>query len=509
MEKGSDTWRQRSEKWTTWALMLLLLFSLYWRWRVASVRFFDADEFTHLHWAAQVYRGERPYIDFFTFFTPGFYWFLAPLYGFFGFGAELFQAARLAGLLLFVGILGCLVALFGWLRGWRWSLLPALLLAVLPMPYDKYLEVRPDNLATLLGMAGVCFQVVALTKGGKQPGWWILSGIFYAVAVVVLVKMLPFLAVGLVVAGLYFFSSFKPGRAFRLLMYFGVGLVAPLGLTGLWLLSLGSWGQVWYSLTRMALEANKVGLVMIMEPHLFFFPNNSFYGGTGYTLGFIFNHLVWVVGALVGTVRLLTPYIGGQGKKELVWSEILLGGIFFLSVVSYVAYFPLKHSQYLIPIAVFICFYAADAAAFWLEQSWYRLGGWGLVGGLVIGGLAIVQVTVSVNSPKLGWTHEIQMRDLGRLQQLVTSETPVIDLEGRILWSRSVYPVCCLSLGDFVGFLSRPPEPLAASLRRRPAKYIWQGETGRLYGLPQADLEYIKDNYRPVTGWAEKLWEIK
>lgn len=40
------------------------------RIQVATQRFFDVDEFTHMHWAAQIFMGDKPYIDFFTFF-PG------------------------------------------------------------------------------------------------------------------------------------------------------------------------------------------------------------------------------------------------------------------------------------------------------------------------------------------------------------------------------------------------------------------------------------------------------
>ena len=39
-------------------LWVLLGFLLYWRFQVSTTRFFDVDEFTHMHWAANIVKGE-------------------------------------------------------------------------------------------------------------------------------------------------------------------------------------------------------------------------------------------------------------------------------------------------------------------------------------------------------------------------------------------------------------------------------------------------------------------
>ncbi|KKW10811.1 MAG: seg [Microgenomates group bacterium GW2011_GWC1_49_7] len=65
-------------------LSALLIFLLVWRWRVSATRFFDVDEFSYLHWTAQVARGELPYVDFFSYFTPGFMWAFTPIFWIYG-----------------------------------------------------------------------------------------------------------------------------------------------------------------------------------------------------------------------------------------------------------------------------------------------------------------------------------------------------------------------------------------------------------------------------------------
>src|SRR3990172_4488482 len=108
-------------------LGVLLVFLMYWRWKVGLTRFFDVDEFSYLHWTADFARGSRPYTDFFMFFTPGFLWFFAPLVFLFPHGPMIFLAARVVSLGIFAVMLVLLGVLFASIRGRRWALLPVVL----------------------------------------------------------------------------------------------------------------------------------------------------------------------------------------------------------------------------------------------------------------------------------------------------------------------------------------------------------------------------------------------
>lgn len=488
-------------------LLMLLGVLLVWRFRVAGTRFFDVDEFTHIHWAAAIARGSKPYIDFFTFFTPGYYWFLTPLFWLFGSSTFIFLAARYVGVGIFLGILALVGTLFAMRRNVTYALLPAVLLAFLPMPYDKFLEIRPDNLATLLGLAGVVLEVFALTHTDHKHARkiWFFSGISYAVSLVVLVKMLPFAVVGIAIAlidsGLFGGRIATP----RHHALFFLGFAMPLFIFVAWALTLGDLSRVIYSLGRMPFETNTVGQVYIMEPHLFFFPNVSFYGGWGITAALILNHALWVIGILVGVYRFFTPYIQAQGNRKIVLAEALIATIFVLSVVGYVNFFPLKHSQYLIPIAVFIAFYAADGVALVLSSLFRVWGNIPVVALLAIGAYVLWQQTGIVNQGKLALSNARQLEEIAILKTTIPPSAAVFDLEGRMIYWRDPYYICCLPMGLFVRFMTRPPALLAAELESKRVPYIWQGESGRLYELP--DLAYIKTHYTPVSNWNERLWK--
>ena len=242
-------------------LIITLILLLSWHWRVGMIRFFDADEFSYLRWTALVSAGQLPYRDFFLIIPWAFMAIFSPLFWIFK-TPEVFLAARVIHFFIFVGTAGLLSILFGMTRPWKWALLPAVLFAFLPMPFDKFIEIRPDNLSTLFALAGLVLQI-------KRR--WMISGVFYTLSLLVLPKALPFMIVGLVV----WFSSSGKGR-----LAFILGLFIPLLLFFFWSLSAG-FSTVWYSLTTMAMEANQFGKNFVMEPHLFFFPNGAFYGGWG------------------------------------------------------------------------------------------------------------------------------------------------------------------------------------------------------------------------------------
>lgn len=459
-----------------WAAIFLLVFLLWWRWQVSQTRFFDVDEFSYLHWAAELVKGQRPYVDFFMFFTPGFLWLFAPLVKLFWMSADVFLAARIVSFVIFLSIVSSLRYLWGITRGWKHALLPAIILAFLPMPYDKFLEVRPDNLATLLAMIGVIGEIRAI-RGGKKL-WWFVAGVFYSLSLLVFVKTLPFAVVGAIVAII--------ARRSRVFL---AGLAVPTALFFLWAATLGDFGLVWYSLTKLPFEANMIGKLAIMEPHLFFFPNPAFYGAWGMTLPLIANHAIWILGIVMGVYRFFTPF----GLAE--W---LTSGTFLLLVFGYVQFFPLKHSQYLIPIAVFIAYYAADALK--------KIGKIWVMG--VIGGLLIL-ATIQTNQPKLAWTNTMQIAQMRTLTKTIDPDAEVLDLEGRMLYWKDAYVICCVPFGQFEGFLSRRPEVLRAVLEKKRSPYIWQGDTGRLTTVSWEDQQYVRQRYVPVDGWGEKLWKRK
>ena len=485
-------------------LSALLIFLLVWRWRVSATRFFDVDEFSYLHWTAQVARGELPYVDFFSYFTPGFMWAFTPIFWIYGQTTQVFIAARTVSFVIFLGMLGSLGYVFGITRGWRWALLPVVILAFLPMPYDKFLEVRPDNLATLLALIGVIGEIGGIKgisgRNGRRETWWFLSGIFYAASLFVLAKTLPIVAVGALIAFLASRKKFP---------FFTLGLLGPWVLFFLSAAVTGHFSQVWYSLTRLPFEVYRSAVNYPMEPNLFFHPNASFYGGNGYgiTQGLLVNHALWIVAVFMGAYRLLMPYMTGDKKRVL--QELLVSGVFFVSIFFYVKFFPLKHSQYLIPIAVFVAYYAADGLSVFFD--WFlKKGGYPSLVIVVIGFVYVLTAaTGEINAGKLKSTNAAQLSLIDLMQETIPHTARVVDLEGRMVFWREGYPMCCLPFDISMPYITRPPPSLSGYLTQHPADYIYEGDTERLAQLSAENREYVLANFAQVPGFGGKLWKRK
>ncbi len=511
-------YKERVEKSILFILGGGLNILLFFRLQVASQRFFDVDEFTHMRWAGQIFMGEKPYIDFFTFFPPGYHWMLQPLFLLFSSSPFIFIAGRYFNVIGFIGILAVVIILFARLRTPQYALLPAVILAFLPLPYDKYIEIRPDTWATFLGLVGVLLMSMAWEEEKKEKhgnekkrrGVLFLAGVVFAFCLLVLPKMLPFVMVVGAVSCIRLFSTIAQSRRISLnaIEPFAWLLIGG-GIVGIyffvWMISLGNIDQIWYSLTKLGIEGNRVGKVFIMEPHLFFFPNSSFYGGEGITLSYIANHAIWILGIVVGAIRLWTPFRTiHRYPRSRVTDEVTLAGIFFLSVWGYIYFFPLKHAQYLIPIGVFVAFYAADG----IVTLSSRMKLFSVLGVVAIVGMGIV-VNNELNARKLQWTNVAQLEEYVRLHQTIPKDAIVVDMEGKLLTWKHGYHVCCLAWGQFGQFLSRPLPNFIESLNQNNVTYIYQGDSRKFSNLPFSDFSYIQEQYYPLDGWEGKLWKRK
>lgn len=464
--------------------LLLLLALLWWHYQLGLVRYFDVDEFAHLHWTSQILLGQRPYVDFFSFFPPGFWWFLAPFIKLSWGGIGPLIATRIVMFFLFVG-LSVLAGLVVWQlrRSLLAAVLAATILAFLPLPFDKFLEIRPDLLAALLLTIGLLLELQFLRTKSLKAGFW--TGFLYALSILVLTKSLPQVGFGFVIAVLALRSRALP-------MIFG--FFVPLGLFFLWLLTLGDIGLVFYSLTKLPVEANKIAQTFFMSPDLFFYPNEIFYGQPGVSQGLVVNHALWIIGMLVGFYRLFIPFHSG---KRGIWQELLVSSTFVMHIAFYVLYYPLKHTQYLMPIAVFVAIYAADGVGeLWKMTALSKIGSIAFVAAFSFGLFVLYQSNRLVNQPKLAWMNAQTLEMLAKIYATIPAGTYIFDPEGPMLYSRDPYYVCCLPFGQFTQYLTRPLPSLSASLEATQAPYIYKGSLDRLSMLPAEDQAYIASHYR-------------
>ena len=504
---------------------IVFVFFLWWKLNLGVTRYFDADEFAYLHWAHNVFAGKLPYRDFLLYVPPGFLYLLAPLFGLFS-GTAVLIAGRVLAWMIFVGICIALGMILVELRGARgpggvrlhfakatWGngenlwllLLPGLILSFLPMPADKFLEIRPDNLAILLAILGMVIQIKALGQPKEnQPrsnrgqglalklwGW---AGVLYGVSLLVLPKTLPQIAFAATIA------FFAKGR-----WRFFSGLMTPLVLFGLWAVTSGYFPVVWYSLTKLPFEVNRIAHVFPMQPDLFFYPNATYYGQAGWSMGLLVNHGIWLFGLMVGVVRLMTPWLG-QKKREL-----LVAGSMMAYVVTFMYGYPLRHAQYLIPIAVFVAFYAADGVALVVDRvpkvptSLTVLTNTAVT--LSICGVVwfLVTIFLSVNRPKVAWTNSEDLATLKRVRATIPSDAYVFDLTGATIFYRDPYYVSAVAYGHGGHESFQQLPSLSEALEQTDTRYVYQGKLERVKTLTFKDQSYITSHFTPAPGFGTML----
>lgn len=486
-------------------LGFLLLFS--WVYRAGMTRYFDVDEFTYLHWVVLLSQGKKPYFDFFFLIPPTYLFFYLPVVLLAGKTAFVFLAARTFSLGVAFLLFSLIGVIFGMTRSWKYVFLPSLIVAFLPMPSEKFFEIRPDTLAILFAFLAIFFHILWLS-GKREKITAFLSGACYSLSVLIMQKTVPFAAVAFLVYSIQFISVLKARNIKgNPILYFPLGGILVGFLLFVYFLLLGNLGTIYYSLAKIALEAYSA-VPFIMEAHLYFFPNQSFYGGPGLAPGLLANHTLWVLGILMGVYRLFTPGILQEGKKNGMLIELLMAGSFLLVCALYVAYYPMKHPQYLEPVAVFIGFYVADFLVLLfgkIEKIHILLP----IPLLVLFIAILYPISTQVNAPKLNWSNAAQLRQLSLLQTMIPKGTEVFDMEGRMIFWPQPYYICCLAIGDFYNNLSQKPVSVLSVLEAKKVPFLFQGDSRRLYTLPFTDRQYIQDNYMTVDGWGDTLWVRK
>ena len=264
-----------------------------------------------------------------------------------------------------------------------------------------------------------------------------------------------------------------------------------------------------YSLTTLAFEVNKMSRYYFMEPHLYFFPTAQFFGGEGITIGLLVNHAIWMIGICMGAVRLLTPWLSPDTSKARVYAEGIMASLFFILVYLYMYYVPLKHPQYLIPIAVFIAFYASDVFVLFLHAIEKHIRPIGVLVVLAVLGVGAVTVSRETEAIKMTHTNTGQMNELVSLEKEIPQDAQVVDLEGRLFNRTYAYPLCCLPFGAFEQFITRRPPSLQTVLEEKKMTYVYQGETNRVSVLSGEDQGYLSQYYEAVDGFNGALLKRK
>jgi 4-amino-4-deoxy-L-arabinose transferase-like glycosyltransferase len=145
-------------------ILLFILAAFVLRIPILKVRYFDPDEFQHLHGAREIYRGQIPYRDYFEHHTPFLHFILTGFYPIFGEEIRVLFVARALMLAFTAAILYLTYVLAKTLYGTDAGLFAALFLSYVIMFLEKTIEVRPDVRAVVFWLVSLTFMVKGIQR---------------------------------------------------------------------------------------------------------------------------------------------------------------------------------------------------------------------------------------------------------------------------------------------------------------------------------------------------------
>ena len=199
--------------------MIAITYGLrYW---LLQIRFFDPDEFEHLHSAWLISQGYLPYLDYFEHHTPALHFLLAQFFGFFEVESDSAQAVDMVifarGIMwILTGVILLLVFTLGkvW-ENWRVGLMGTVFLVCTLMFQEKTLEIRPDLLSVpmLVGSLVLLIRAVTVVSLKETSKRWLMAacGFLLGAGIMATQKML-FVMPGFTLAMfVYWFHPKSPG----------------------------------------------------------------------------------------------------------------------------------------------------------------------------------------------------------------------------------------------------------------------------------------------------------
>lgn len=498
--------------------VILLLTLLFWRFKLGLTRYFDIDEFAHLHWGYSLYIGERPYTDFFYHFPPFFLYPIAGVFLLFGRSITSLIYARIFIFAIFLAVSFLILSIVKKLRGFHTALLTVVFFAFLPLPFDKMIEIRPDLFALFFAFIGLYLFISWIEKERNKYLFW--SGFCYSISLGFVPKTVFFLIPPLIVLFYKFFSSISstPGESLRAtpgvsLSYRGVlwfkslkllkeeigffllGFLPSFAILVVLLLSYGDLSISLYSIVVLTKNIHQAWASKFFIPANFsFYPNDVYYGIPGFSLPYIINLVIYLSASIFAIFRFVSSLSYEDNKK--CQKEFLLATSFWANLYAFVYFYPMKHAQHLIFIAPFIVFYFADLLKAIKEIKLFKTFSLSIFI-IFIPLVLIFFVGKEMNEKKLQWRNLSTLDNVKTLLSVIPKDEAVFDLTGKTIFFRNGYFFCCLPYGQFIDVVLMKIPGLENDLKRRDTKYVHTDWYDRIYGLPPLDAKYIEDHFKP------------
>jgi len=466
-------------------LFIVLIGLLLARLQVAIVRYFDPDEFAHMHWAYLLTIGKLQFSDFFFYVLPIYQFFMMPIF-FLRASANVVIAARIWQYMLYAAnaILVFRIAQKGF-NNKHIGLLAAVIFAAFPMTFDKTIDIRPDMLMVFFYLVSV--DIILTTNK-----WNVKRALSFGACLAVSGLTLPKIVFAVpAVAFLLFVRKNKPTLIH--LLWIATGAAIPvIGMLGFLTVN---------GLTQQAVLSILKDSVAVNQGKIPFSPWKAlspwplvYVESAGPSWPWYVNTAIWLTsgaGLLITLVK--KPTFG------------MFHVLFFGVGIAFLFLFPAPYLQYFLPLSVFGSILAAAAISFIYDLFRKATGNANVAGFLYICIIAsiIYALLTSFNIQyqirvREGNTNTEQTTVITDLLRISKPEEPVYDMVGSYVFRPDAYYYCCHPYGEFADNATIKIPPLRNLLVSTNTRYIILDRTGMsLWQTPSADLAFIKSHYQP------------
>lgn len=482
----------------TYRFAILLLILIYigalglLLWSVISSGYhyvFDADELSHGQVAYLIIHGKRPFVDFFTIYSPLFHWLIAPILSLRGFTFDALLDVRAVMIGLFVIRLVSGAALAAVLFGRLAAIAFVPLLLIDPLTTFNGMQIRPDNLMLTLFVLGLTLTAHGMIK--KHTMACISGGVLLGISCIISMKILPIFLPVLGIIVLYDIINRHRGASLHVL----AGVALPIATYLLLFLFRGSFSAMIQQSIFDPKTTNDTRLYPVNFGN-FYIPGNVYiYGVMGKPLTWIYAWILPSVG-FAGAVLAVMSVL--QKTKKAVIDIFAVGiacgyPIYVLSLFFIHSVF----SQYYLPSSYFAAFFAAAGIALLIHAiSAHTTIRW-----LIVIGVAILITPVGMSAYKNNlYRATMGNREVFSIYRNVWSQIPQNDaVFPGFLYRPMSYPIIFgYSLGDIPQSIKNRYPSVPEVLEYQQIPYVLLDDRSlSAYG---PDIEsYVKSHYRRIS----------
>lgn len=458
---------------------------------------FDNDELSHAQMIYLLAHGDKPFLSFFSIYSPIFHWVLLPVFTFFGFSIQTIQLARAVMIGFFIIRIVFFYLSFKMLFGKKIALLFIPFYLLDPFTIFSSMQIRPDNLMMMIFSIG--FFCLTYGSENKKKRFIFLGGLGVSLAILISIKMLPIFIVLL----LGFIGYCIKKRLSVSASVFFLGVLIPILFFLFYFFIQGSAKEMYQQLFVDSKITNDALLVPVPLGN-YYWPNNLYlYGSPGKPLPWFY---VWILplAAFIGLYKVVIDFFS---KSKIIWIDTFKFVLCAALIIQWLSLFFISsvYMQYYIPITWLFALFAAVT----LDDVFHTSFGNTSLKFLMSIGIFLIFCVFTWGSIQAN-VKRSEMRGkealdaiTKRWQQIPENE----DVFPALLFRRSSYP---LIYGYYIGdipqtIINRFPS-VPETLGQKKIKNVLVSDYNMIY-LTSGTKEYIGKNYHRVIGDGE--WWIR